>query len=271
MIRILTIFCLLVLQMGIGSPSCWSNSISNIAFDPVWPANLNFGQQVNVSFNYDITLVGGVQIFVRPITSGQLTPDYAASGSAIYYGSGRENTSFTIQSGSSIKVDQIRFQIFSSDQSRLIFEFFIPVDFTFSTWTGIIAYVVPIDSLPISKEEEVSSIKYSILSDGKVEIKYSDGKVIQRWNGGYSIRYPGEEPGTFLFSTQARAVFPPAPPDQAELPWMNEHNNELLEIIKTLVDFDTTSITNYLQFEGPVDIRNQIILREETIKYLIQP
>lgn len=107
------------------------HSISNIQLDPPSPNTLPLTSQVYVTFDYTTTEPGGVIIFVRPFTGGSLTPNYAASGCPLCpAGQGSGYGSFTIQS-KEVTVDQLRFQMLSADQSRVLYEYFIPVNYHF--------------------------------------------------------------------------------------------------------------------------------------------
>ena len=107
------------------------SSISGIHFSPDSPSALPFGENVDISFSYSTTEAGGIRIFARPMTNGSTTPGYGASGSPLYpAGSGSGSGSFTITGGETT-VDQIRFQVYNSDQSALLSEFFVPVIFHF--------------------------------------------------------------------------------------------------------------------------------------------
>ncbi|MEJ2559039.1 MAG: hypothetical protein P8186_23050, partial [Anaerolineae bacterium] len=108
------------------------HSISNVTLDPPSPASLNTGQDVRVAFKYSTTEAGGVYIWARPVANGVPAPDYAASGSPLYpAGEGNGSGTFSIESGA-VTVDQIRFQIWNADKSQLLYEFFVPVSYTFS-------------------------------------------------------------------------------------------------------------------------------------------
>ena len=106
-----------------------AQTISITEISPGLQTNLALGSQVTISFDYEMNNSDGVRIFVRPVTSGNLTPNYSASGSPVYRGSGSGSANFTIQSGRAT-VDQIRVRTVSL-QNDLLFEFFIPVELTF--------------------------------------------------------------------------------------------------------------------------------------------
>jgi hypothetical protein len=108
-----------------------NHTVSNIQLSPASPALLTFNQNVNITFNYSTNETGGVQIFFRPFTEGDLTPNYAAHGSPVYpVGDGSGTGFFTITTGT-VDVDSVRVQILNADQSVLLNELFIPVDYSF--------------------------------------------------------------------------------------------------------------------------------------------
>jgi hypothetical protein len=109
------------------------DSFSGIAFSPAPVATLQFGQHLDVSFNYNVTTPGGVLVFVRPFTGGHLTPSYAAGGGALCpVGSGSGSGYFTITAGDAT-IDEVRFQVYTPDQTTLLLEFFVPVLFYYSS------------------------------------------------------------------------------------------------------------------------------------------
>jgi hypothetical protein len=110
-----------------------SDYIANIQLSPSSPASLALNQNVNIKFDYVTSVSGGVRIFVRPFTAGALTPNYAAHGSPLYTtGSGSGTGFFTITAGDAV-VDQLRFQVYNANQTQLIMEFFVPVNYRFSS------------------------------------------------------------------------------------------------------------------------------------------
>lgn len=106
-------------------------SITNINAASPSPGSLAFNENVDITFNYSTSQAGGVRIFARPMTNGTTTQNYGASGSPLYAsGSGSGSGNFTIASGETT-VDQIRFQVTNADQSALLVEFFVPVQYAF--------------------------------------------------------------------------------------------------------------------------------------------
>lgn len=170
----------------------FGQSVSITDISPDSPAALNFNDQVDIQFDFRFRVPNGVRIFIRPFTSGNLTPNYAASGSPVYNGSGRGSANFTIRSGNAT-VDQLRIQVLSVAQNDLLFEFFVPVEFTFSTQTltlvqpqltlspGVfqiqpenIQTITPADTV----DSENAVINQTVTPEGVIELHYSDGTVI---------------------------------------------------------------------------------------------
>ncbi len=115
-------------------PLVLGNFITNIEPTPPSPATLEFYEDVKFTFDYSTNETGGVGIFSIPFTSGSPTPNYTISRSPIYpVGTGSGSAFFTIMHGEvTVKVDQVKFQMISyADQSTLLLEFFIPVEYYF--------------------------------------------------------------------------------------------------------------------------------------------
>ena len=109
-----------------------AHSISGLVFSPASPATLVLGEQVNISFTYTTDDAGGVRIWAQPFTNGALSPGQAFQGSSILpTGKGTTSRFFTIK-GSAATVDQVRLQMWTADQSALLFETFVSVKYTFS-------------------------------------------------------------------------------------------------------------------------------------------
>ena len=107
--------------------------ISDVVFNPEWPATLNYGEWVAIEFDYFIDERFPVYITPRPLSNGALAPGYLASGSSQYdFFSGQGESEFTISSQSGqVIVVQIRFQIKPLHEGAILYEFFIPVSYTF--------------------------------------------------------------------------------------------------------------------------------------------
>jgi hypothetical protein len=107
------------------------HSVTRITLDPPTPNVLTHNQKVTVSFSYATTQAGGVRIFARPFVGSSPAPNYAASGAALSpTGSGTGSQTFTITAGN-VTVNRVRIQMLSADQSKLLFEAFLPVYYEF--------------------------------------------------------------------------------------------------------------------------------------------
>ncbi len=88
------------------------------------------GENRSISYDYETTQTDGVRIFPRPITNGATTPGYGACGSSIHMGSGSVTCDFSINSGNQ-RVDHIRFQAVTPDQSEVLLEILEPTNLFF--------------------------------------------------------------------------------------------------------------------------------------------
>lgn len=108
-------------------------NISNVILNPPWPITLDYGEWVKFEFDYFIDERFPVYITPRPLSNGTLAPGYLAKGSTLFnLFSGKGEGEFTInpQSGQ-VVVDQIRFQIRPLYEGTILYEFFVPVNYTF--------------------------------------------------------------------------------------------------------------------------------------------
>ena len=122
------VLAFMVLSSGTG---LCKTTITNIEFSPASPSAFSFSKQIDVTFDYKTDEAGGVRIFPRPMTNNSTTPSYAASGSPLYStGSGTGSGYFTITSGETT-IDHVRFQVYNANQSALLFEFHVPVQYQF--------------------------------------------------------------------------------------------------------------------------------------------
>ena len=105
-----------------GSTPTFEHLVSSVVMTPDTPNFVAFNENASFTFSYRTTEPTGVRIFIRPLTDGALTPNYAAHGSGIYpTGSGTGTGFFTITSGNA-KVNGVRIQMFNADQSVLLFQ-----------------------------------------------------------------------------------------------------------------------------------------------------
>ena len=109
-----------------------SEVISNVQFSHPSPSTLAFLQHVDITFDYVCQFEGGVRIFFTPMTGGGSTPNYAVSPSPVYpVGHGSGTGFITVVTGN-VVVDQVQIRITNHDQSELLLETYIPVDYRFS-------------------------------------------------------------------------------------------------------------------------------------------
>ena len=111
------------------------HSIDNIVFDPESPATLEFGENVDLTFDYSTTNPGKIQIWARPMTEGALSPNWGGHGSPQHSpptGSGRGffRINHVGQTGDQ-HVDQVRFRMRCVDTGIILHEFFVDVDYTY--------------------------------------------------------------------------------------------------------------------------------------------
>jgi hypothetical protein len=112
----------------------YENGVHDFAFSAAQEvASFLLGEPVEIDFKYDIRHTGGARIFFRPFTDGSLTPGYSASGSALFNGTGDGTARFQINSGVNVRVDSVRVTVLNADQTELIQEFYIPVNWYWST------------------------------------------------------------------------------------------------------------------------------------------
>lgn len=110
-----------------------TNIVTHVELSPDTPNIFKYKQEVNLTFNYTTNYRGGVQIFARPFSGANLSPDYGAHGSDVYFGSGSATGSFTLLSGPTV-VDKVRIQMKAATPDHaLLFEAFLPVSLF---WAG---------------------------------------------------------------------------------------------------------------------------------------
>lgn len=287
------------------SGSAYGQSISITQISPSSPADLAHEEEVTIQFEYTISEPGGARIFIRPMTDGSRSPNYAASGSRVYQGSGSSTANFTITSGN-IEVDQLRVQVIRAGGQQVLAEFLMPVDFSFSDSEPNNQFPVihndqfPVteipDSIPnINFTKQVNSIpedaeieRRTIKPDGTLEIYYSGGYVrgMHPGGGGYIVSPAGDT---------TRALVPMIgvqDADQPETPlgiaesagsesqktllrqldkWMKAHSDRLMTSITELVT-DEEALQNYKNYEQETcdSIYDRISLRYEVLEKLVQ-
>jgi hypothetical protein len=107
------------------------NLVTDFQMTPASPAALEFNLYVTVSFHYLTDNAGGVRILALPFTRGAPASNYLIQPSPFYgMGGGSGSYLFSV-STDTITVDQVRIQMFTEDESVLLFETFIPVTYFF--------------------------------------------------------------------------------------------------------------------------------------------
>ena len=246
-------YCYIILLLFI--ENSWCDNISNVNVSIQHPARLSLGERVTVSFDYSTNYSGGFRIFVRPMTKGSLSPNYAAHPSEIYNARrGKASGFFTISKGN-VTVDHIRIQIVASNGNNL-FTKFVPAKLHFSN--------NPMNALPVMKVVDEPMLKMTnpnippsdkkekrtILPNGNVEISYPDGSRKILYDGGFTIIFPdGKEQKSSYMSVQIDTP-PMLPAEQSIVEWLNAINEHLLSTIQKLVDQDETAMNYYIQKEN---------------------
>jgi hypothetical protein len=181
-----------------------ADGIYNIQVSPPW-TSLEFGRTVNISFDYSVSTSGGIRIFPRPFTNGALTPNYGASGSGVYTGGGSETGAFfTITSGNA-RVDHIRFQLTDANQTQILKEFFVPVDFNYAGHSITNIVITPPSPNGLLNGENVDiTFDYYTSEPSGVRIfarPFTDGNLTPNYGAHGSSVYPtGYGAGTGWFT-----------------------------------------------------------------------
>ena len=182
-----------------------SDNISNIQLTPSSPASLTFNQNVDITFDYTTDEAGGVRIWARPFTNGALTPNYAAHGSPVYpFGSGSGTGYFTITSGDVI-VDEIRFQMWDANQTVMLLEFFVPVEYIYSAHSISSIVLTPTWPTSLGFNDNVDiTFNYTTNEASGVRIwarPYTNGSLTPNYAAHGSPVYPvGSGSGTGYFT-----------------------------------------------------------------------
>ena len=150
---------------------------------------------------------------MRSFTNGSLTPNYVAHGSPIHpVGTGSIVGSFTIASGD-VTVDQIRFQIWKADQSALLYEVNIPVNYQFNDTTNLIInkfLALPTANILGFNQNVTITFDYSTIEVGGVRIwarPFSKGSLTPNYAAhGSSLYLVGTGSGSGSFTIKSGDV-----------------------------------------------------------------
>lgn len=122
---------LIIATLLILTGTSFGHAITHIVASPPSPASLSFGEHIDYTFDYITDSATGVRIFIRATGWDGDGVVFASHGSPLYpEGAGSGTGYFTVTSGSA-EVTQVRFQMWDSDQSTLLLEFFIDVNYSF--------------------------------------------------------------------------------------------------------------------------------------------
>lgn len=156
-------------------------------------ASFLHGEQVNIKFDYNVNHSGGARIFVRPMSNGGLTPGYGASGSVLFNGTGSQTVNFSINSGKNVRVDSLRVQVLNGDQTRLLQEFFIPVNWYWST-AKVANFIVEGSPLATNGENRTVKFDYETTEAAGVVIfprPFTDGGLTPDYGACGSVTFTG--------------------------------------------------------------------------------
>jgi hypothetical protein len=233
---------------GGGSDSSDSNTDNTVTItnlNPASPGYLSLNQDLTISFNYKTAETAGAVIFIRPFTGGSLTPSYAASLSPLYpEGSGSGTSTFHLSAGTNVHIDHLRIQMFNSDQSELLFETLVAVNYTVNTNSVSITNLNPASPGYLLLNQDVTmSFSYNTLETGGARIFFmpmTEGGETPNYSGGGSPLYAlGSGTGTRTFRITAGTN---VHIDQLRIRMYNEDQSELL--LETYLAVDYTVNTN---------------------------
>lgn len=212
------------------------HTIDVLSLDPTSPSTLFIGDRVNFSFDYKTNEDDGVRIFGRPFTNGGLSPDYAAHGSPLHpVGSGNKSGFFTVNTPG--KIDQIRFQMFNEDQTELLLELFVDVDYEFIAHSVTVNSITPDAPETLCLGERVEfSFDYITNEAGGVRIfgrPLTGGNPSPGYGAHGSPLYPtGEGSSTGFFTLNTAGTV-----DQIRFRMYNDAQTELLHEFTVDVDY----------------------------------
>lgn len=253
---------------GSSSDSHSDNLVTITNLNPATPGYLSLNQNVTINFSYTTAETAGALIFIRPMTDGSLTPSYGASGSPLYAeGSGTGTATFNLEAGTNVHIDQLRIQMYNEDQSRLLFEKFVTVNYTVNTNSVSITTLNPGTPGYLLLNQYVNiSFNYNTLEAGGARIFFmpmTQGDETPNFSGSGSILYAlGGGTGTAKFRiTSGTDVHI----DHLRIRMYNEDQSELL--LETYVAVDYTVNTNSVTVTGlnPVSPANLALSQNVTV------
>ena len=111
---------------------------------------------------------------------------------------------------------------------------------------------VAVTATPISDSDKPWCSGKRTIENGQIVLHCTDGRTIQKFGGGgYTITFPDGRPPikrNSLIAIEAPSALPPVAPGQQT--WFDNHADQLLSIIKTLLYNDPQAIAEYMKTEG---------------------
>ncbi len=100
------------------------SSLSNITVNPPSPAKLDFGQQIDITFDYTTDEECGVLILAMPtFAAGEPIVKFNTNPSNLYPTGRGSGTDFVRVTSGECRIDKIVIQMWTADQSVLLYEF----------------------------------------------------------------------------------------------------------------------------------------------------
>ena len=200
-----SILALIVCVAGFGlTPYAMAHEIGDIVMTPKPPAELLDGEPVTVRFTYVTEEQRGVRIYAIPYTKGKVTPGAEVSESPLYQvGEGEGSANFTINS-MDISVDQVQLMMTTEDQSNVLLELYIGVEFLFYAHSITNIVLSPPSPATLMPEEHVDiTFDYGTTEANGVNIwarPFSNGSLTPGYHAHSSLFYPvGHGSGTGWF------------------------------------------------------------------------
>lgn len=103
------------------------------SINPESPADMAYREFVIIRYDYTIDHSEGARMWIQPYTNGSISPRFLYSSSDVFYGEGGREVGISISEGSEpVNVDQLRLVMKTPDQSEILYETFINVEFSFN-------------------------------------------------------------------------------------------------------------------------------------------
>jgi len=217
-----------------------SSQFLDVSVDTPSPEHLANGEKVSVSFSYMTDVPEGVRVWARPMTNGELSPNYGAQGSPDYTDAVGDGTGYFTFDSENVEVDQVRFQMWTLDHSELLDEEFVDIDIEFGYENEI--FDVSFDTRSGAKLDhgDLVNLSFSYTTD-ETEGVYiwarpmSGGALAQNYGAHPSpvhMDSTGDDTGYFTINKGYAEV------DQVRLQMWNHDQTEMLN--ETIVDTDFT-------------------------------